>query len=226
MDLAQLAVLVRPPAEGLVKTRLSEELGCAGAASLYHAFVEDTLTLCERVREIGRIEITLWASELGDPTVSDWARRLGAVARRQPEGDLGVRMSVAFEEGHKRYERVVIIGSDVPTLPLWLIVDAFDALERSSIVLGPSNDGGYYAIGATRGVRPVLRGVRWSTSSALQDTLKANPGVRTSMLSPWYDVDNSQDLAILRAHLSTNPRAAPATARCLQALARLTDKAS
>jgi rSAM/selenodomain-associated transferase 1 len=219
MDLAQLVVFVRPPAEGLVKTRLSEELGCAGAASLYRAFVEDVLTLCERVREIGRIEVALWASELEDPAVSDWGRRLGATPRLQPTGDLGARMTAAFGEGHKRYERVVIIGSDVPTLPLRLVVDAFDALDRSSIVLGPSNDGGYYAIGATKAARPRFEGVRWSTPSALSDTLEANPGVRASLLSPWYDVDDSQDLAILRAHLSTSPKAAPATARCLAELA-------
>jgi len=215
MDLAQLAVFVRPPAEGLVKTRLAEELGNAGAAALYRAFVDDTLTLCERVREIGRIELTLWASGLDDPAVAEWGRRLGTVPRLQPDGDLGERMSAAFEEGLRRYERVVIIGSDVPTLPLGLVVDAFDALERSAIVLGPSNDGGYYAIGATNDVRPAFDGVRWSTPSALTDTLEANPGVRVSLLAPWYDVDDAGDLAILRAHLSTNPAAARATARCL-----------
>lgn len=221
MELAQLVVFVRPPAEGLVKTRLSAVFGDAGAVALYRAFVDDVLALCDRVRAIGRIEIALWASSLDDEAVTGWGRRLGTVPRLQPEGDLGERMAAALDEGHRRYERVVIIGSDVPTLPLGLVVAAFDALDRSTLVLGPSNDGGYYAIGATNDTRLSFAGVRWSTPSALVDTLEANPGARARLLSPWYDVDDAQDLAILRAHLSASPKAAPATARCLAELHRL-----
>ena len=43
MELAQLAVFVRPPFPGRVKTRLSSLFGDSGAAALYRAFVEDTL---------------------------------------------------------------------------------------------------------------------------------------------------------------------------------------
>ncbi|UCH29841.1 MAG: TIGR04282 family arsenosugar biosynthesis glycosyltransferase [Myxococcales bacterium] len=219
MELAQLAVFVRPPAEGAVKTRLQSLLGASGAAALYEAFVEDTIALCDRVRAAGRVDVALWADGLEHEQVTRWGRALAAVPRLQPDGDLGVRMATAFDEGLCRYERVVIIGSDAPTLPLELIVAAFNALDHAPLVLGPANDGGYYAIGATHPTRPCFDGVRWSTPYSLSDTLVANSDLDVALLPPWYDIDEPDDLDVLRAHLSVSPRAAPATARCLRNLA-------
>lgn len=219
MELAQLAVFVRPPIAGKVKTRLAGLFGDRGAAELYQAFVEDTLRMCARVRAAGRVDVMLWSSGPEDEIVSEWARRLDVPARLQPEGDLGVKLRAAFDEGLRRYERVVIIGSDAPTLPIGLIGEALASLENASIVLGPANDGGYYAIGASHSVRPSFERVRWSTSDALQDTMTANVHQNVAVLAPWYDIDDPEDLGILRAHLSADPAAAPATARRLAELA-------
>jgi glycosyltransferase A (GT-A) superfamily protein (DUF2064 family) len=110
---------------------------------------------------------------------------------------------------------VVIIGSDAPTLPIELISAAFGSLDTAPIVLGPANDGGYYAVGSSSQVRPSFEGVRWSTDRALDDTVKANAQRQIAITAPWYDIDDSEDLAVLRAHLSVDPAAAPATGRCL-----------
>ncbi|MGB5374325.1 MAG: TIGR04282 family arsenosugar biosynthesis glycosyltransferase [Polyangiales bacterium] len=217
MELAQLAVFVRAPTPGKVKTRLATRFGDAGAARLYQAFAEDTIALCSRVRAAGRVDLALWSDGFDDK-VSDWAKRLGTSARIQPEGDLGVRLAAAFDEGLRKYERVVIIGSDMPTLPIELIGAAFDSLERSPFMLGPAQDGGYYAIGASRRVRPSFEGVRWSTANALADTIQANAARQPSMLPPWYDIDEPEDIAVLRAHLSIDSAAAPATASCIAEL--------
>ncbi len=220
MELAQLAVFVRPPTAGKVKTRLAGLFGDRGAAELYHAFVEDTLRMCSRLRAAGRIDVTLWSAGPEDKIVSDWAGRFDAPARLQPEGDLGVKLGAAFDEGLRCYERVVIIGSDAPTLPIGLIGAALASLEDAPMVLGPANDGGYYAIGASQSVRPSFERVRWSTPDALQDTVTANVKRNVALLAPWYDIDEPEDLDILRAHLSVDPKAAPATARQLAALAQ------
>ena len=220
MGLAQLAVFVRPPKSGTVKTRLATRFGDLGAAQLYRAFAEDTIALCSRVRSAGRVHLELWSDGL-DETVSDWAKRLGTSPRIQPEGDLGVRLAAAFDEGLRGYERVVIIGSDMPTLPIELIGAAFDSLEQSTFMLGPAHDGGYYAIGASRGVRPGFGGVRWSTENAFADTVKANAPREPAVLPPWYDIDEPADLDVLRAHLSIDAAAAPATASCMAELARV-----
>ena len=218
MELAQLAVFVRPPIAGGTKTRLAESLGDQGAADLYEAFVDDTLRLCARIRSKGRVDVVLWCAGVPDDRVTEWATHVETTVRTQPEGDLGVRLGAAFEEGMARHERVVVIGSDAPTLPLDLIVAAFDSLARAPMMLGPSSDGGYYAIGASHGVRPSFEGVRWSTSAAFDDTKKANTGLRVAVTSPWYDIDEPSDLRLLRAHLSVDPSAAPATAMRLSEL--------
>ena len=219
MELAQLAVFVRPPTAGTVKTRLAMRFGDEGAAMLYTAFVEDTVRLCSRVLAAGRVDVAIWSAGPGE-IVSDWAERLGTRPLLQPEGDLGVRLRAAFDEGLRRYERVVVIGSDMPSLPLGLIGAAFDSLEDSNFMLGPAHDGGYYAIGASKGWVPSFEGVRWSTDAAFADTLKANQQVRPRVIPPWYDIDEPEDLAVLRAHISADSTVAPATARCLAELDR------
>jgi rSAM/selenodomain-associated transferase 1 len=220
MELAQLAVFVRPPTVGQVKTRLAALVGEPGAVALYRAFVEDTLGLCLRVRSAGRVDLALWSTRLDDPFVAEWADRLGTPARLQPKGDLGVKLTAAFDEGLRRYQRVVIIGSDAPTFPIELVVAAFDSLEKAPLVLGPANDGGYCTVGASNGLRPSFEGVRWSTTETLQDTVKANADRQLAIIAPWYDIDEPEDLEVLRAHLSVDPAAAPATASCLAELAR------
>jgi rSAM/selenodomain-associated transferase 1 len=220
MELGQLAVFVRPPTAGEVKTRLSALFGERGAAALYQAFVEDTLRLCSRVRAAGRVDVALWSAGPDDDIVSEWANRLGVPARLQPEGDLGVKLGAVFDESLRRYERVLIIGSDAPTLPIDLIGAAFDSLEKTPIVLGPASDGGYYAIGASHSVRPSFERVRWSTVDTFADTMRANAQRQVATIAPWYDIDEPEDLAVLRAHLSVDPAAAPATARYLGELAR------
>ena len=215
MELAQLAVFVRPPVAGSTKTRLAESLGEQGAAELYEAFVDDTLRLCVRIQSAGRVDVALWCAGSPDDRVRAWATRVGASVRSQPEGDLGVRLGAAFEEGLARYERVVIIGSDAPTLPVGLVVAAFDSLTHARMMLGPTGDGGYYAIGASHRVRPSFEGVRWSTPATFADTKKANGALRVAVTSPWYDIDEPRDVHLLRAHLAVNPSAAPATAELL-----------
>lgn len=225
MELAQLAVFLRPPVAGNTKTRLAESLGERGAADLYAAFVDDTLSLCAEIRSRGRVDLAVWCAGVPDDRVATWAARRGFDVRRQPDGDLGVRLDAAFEEGLADHERVVIVGSDAPTLPSDLVLAAFGLLADASMVLGPTSDGGYYAIGAARHAKLNFEGIRWSTAATFDDTKKANAGLRLAVMSPWYDIDEPDDLLLLRAHLSSDPSAAPATARHLSKLTGLTGTA-
>ena len=193
-------------------------LGAQGAADLYEAFVDDTLALCDGLRAAGRIDLAIWYAGAPHPHIRRWADRAGGVARPQPEGDLGVRLTAAFSEGLARYERVVVIGSDAPTLPPRYLVQAFDALADCRLVLGPTSDGGYYAIGASDGTQPRFEGVRWSTRHTFADTQAANAGVPWVETAPWYDVDHPRDLVLLGSHLALDPGAAPCTAKRLAEL--------
>ncbi len=218
MELAQLVVFVRPPDVGTAKTRLGPSLGERGAAELYEAFVEDTVRLCRRIHASGHADVALWYAGPEDARARAWVDAAQGSLHRQPEGDLGDRLTAAFDDGLSSYERVVVIGSDAPTLPVGLVASAFDALEDADLMLGPSRDGGYYAIGASGGRVPSFDGVRWSTPKAFGDTEKANPSAKLAVTSPWYDIDEPRDLELLRTHLSLDPLSAPATA---ERLARL-----
>ena len=176
--------------------------------------------MCSRVRAAGRIDVALWSAGPDNELVSEWADRLGTSARLQPDGDLGVKLSAAFDEGLRRYERVVIIGSDAPP----------SRSSSSALPLTPSK-----ALGSCSAPRmteattpsalrihvgPSFDGVRWSTAHAFADTVKANAQRAVATIAPWYDIDEPEDLAVLRAHLSVDPAAAPATATRLGELGR------
>ena len=140
------------------------------------------------------------------------------------EGDnLGQRLDNAltrcFEIG---YQRAVIMNSDGPTLPLDCLTAAFDGLRNGAdVVLGPSDDGGYYLIGLRRPAPRLLREVRMSTPDVLTDTLRiaAEEGLRVELLPVWYDVDDGESLARLRSELAVAPPdVAPYTSEFLKVL--------
>lgn len=210
-----LLVFGKAPEAGRTKTRLAPALGERGAAILYGAFLDD---LVGRTRSVPAERRELWA-----PRRPGAARKLAArfpdlVLRWQRGEDLGERLADAFlrafDEGA---DRVLIVGSDHPTLPSSHLRSGLDALESADVVLGPTEDGGYYAIGLRRSARlaapDLFVGLPWSTSEVRDRTLcRAEArGLATAELPAWYDVDDLEDLARLRSDLAPGS----ATARTL-----------
>src|SRR5262249_39143450 len=93
---------------------------------------------------------------------------------------------------------------------------AVDLLSRPGpdVVLGPTEDGGYYLIGVRGAHRELFDGVPWSTSEVLEITLRraANAGLEAACLPSWFDVDTAEDLERLRATLANAPATAIETA--------------
>jgi glycosyltransferase A (GT-A) superfamily protein (DUF2064 family) len=100
------------------------------------------------------------------------------------------------------------MNSDGPTLPVEFLRQAFASLddEQVDVVLGPSEDGGYYLVGLQRRCA-ALFDVEMSTSRVLEHTLAQARalGMRAVCLSPWYDVDTVADLHRMAAELRTLP---------------------
>jgi rSAM/selenodomain-associated transferase 1 len=119
----------------------------------------------------------------------------------QSDGDLGSRMNNAFKDLFARgYESAIIVGADLPTLPLSHLSAAFSALGRKSVVLGPCPDGGYYLIGLSAPRPELFEGIAWSTNQALGQTMARinRLGLEMRRLTPWYDVDTVDVLRQLR----------------------------
>ena len=199
-DRERLVVLARAPHLGRVKTRLTPPLTRQQALELHLAFVEDTLERLARFRRPG-LERWLYLSE-PSPEHLDVAPTWSSAL--QTGDDLGARMEdvfrQAFEDGR---ERVVIVGSDSPTLPLDYLDQAYAALAAHDAVLGPAEDGGYYLVGSSRFIPELLRGITWGSSRVLEQSTEAlsRAGRSFHLLPSWYDVDTAEDLSRLQKEL-------------------------
>ena len=117
----------------------------------------------------------------------------------QQGGHLGERMKNAFIEAlAMNFKRVVLIGSDIPNLPLEFIEEAFISLEKKDVVIGPSVDGGYYLIGfRDKKFYPrAFKGIPWSTERVFEETMKVfeHAGLTVHTLKTLRDIDTIQDL--------------------------------
>ncbi|MBI4531153.1 MAG: TIGR04282 family arsenosugar biosynthesis glycosyltransferase, partial [Candidatus Latescibacteria bacterium] len=184
---------------GQVKTRLHSELGPEGATDLYRAFLLDLFCVCRRVHCEQRVIV--YSPEGGSELVKEID---GFTVRTQVGWDLGERLEEAFNWAFFcKAERVIVIGSDSPSLPESYVENAFSLLQDKEAVLGPSWDGGYYLIGMTRHRPDVFRGINWSTDRVFEQTLDRikDLGMSLGLLPPWYDIDWPEDLRFFVSHL-------------------------
>ena len=139
----------------------------------------------------------LWAA--GDPEHPELAALAAEFAmpvHAQDAGNLGDRMGAALSSGLERANMVLLIGSDCVTLEPDHFEQAFDALATGAdLVLGPSEDGGYYLIGARRIDATVFEGVGWGGEQAFAQThhnAKAC-GYALAVIATGWDVDTQED---------------------------------
>jgi rSAM/selenodomain-associated transferase 1 len=200
-----LVVVAKRPAPGHTKTRLTPPLTPMQAALLYECFLRDTLDLVRSVP--GARPVIAYLPAQARPYFAQLAPDFELVVQKGE--DLGTRLENAFTYFFRAgYRQVAIMNSDGPSLPATWLRQAFHELARGAdVVLGPCDDGGYYLIGLRRPAPRLLREVRMSTSHVLTDTLAlaAVEGLRVELLPTWYDVDDAQDLARLKAELDQVP---------------------
>ncbi len=199
-----IVLFVKYPEKGVVKTRLVPDLGEDDALGLYRCFVSDTLdNLTTGSRPV---RISFYPPDR-ERLIGEWLGDYPSFPQRGD--DLGERMMSTFlhffSEG---FSRVVILGSDIPDLPMTVIEEAFDSLGDHDAVIGPASDGGYYLLGLTReGFRPDLfRGMPWGTAAVFGLTMEVfrREGIMVHSLPEWRDVDTPDDLRALweRAHVN------------------------
>jgi rSAM/selenodomain-associated transferase 1 len=211
-----LCILAKAPRAGEAKTRLAPAVGAAGAATLAGAFFEDTVALA-RSLPWTRVAVAV----AGD--AASLALTADVEVWSQGGGDLGERMERALLRALAIGERVLLIGSDSPGLPLAHLESARAALSSHDAVLGPADDGGFYLVGLDRCEPGLLSGLPWSRSDTLRHTeARLREAGRTVAHSPvWFDVDEPTDLLRLSRLMARGEVDAPATARALASLGLL-----
>jgi rSAM/selenodomain-associated transferase 1 len=201
-----LGVFAKEPRPGQVKTRLAAETSADWAAKVAAAFLQDLL---DRLTTVAATRVLAFTPASARTFFAELIRDRFLLTA-QSEGDLGQRMAAFFaQQLATGAERVVLLGTDSPTVPLRLIEQAFDELERADVVIGPATDGGYYLLGCTGRVPPIFRGIAWGGSRVLLDTIALldEGASRVAVLPPWYDVDTLSDWWALRGHLAALRRA-------------------
>ena len=203
-----LVVMARSPAAGTApKTRLADAVRDErDRRRLYAAFLQDTIAACRTIEGTAlRVAHTPDGGTRGLEEVGVKADEL----LPQRGADLGARERHVFEDLFAAgYQKVVMVGSDLPTLPTGHIRQAIAETAAGTVVLGPSDDGGYYLI-ALKAPEPgaavpdLFSNIRWSTSLAFDDTCAAvdREGLRVARAPQWYDVDDATGLERLRTEL-------------------------
>jgi rSAM/selenodomain-associated transferase 1 len=206
MNKAAIAILSKAPKPGVAKTRLCPPLSPESAAELSKCFLEDTILLASTVPGAD----TFIAYTPSDCTED--MQQFAGVNRLicQPEGDLGHRQACCIQNLFNRgYSAVLLVRVDCPTLPPDNITRAVRILvseHRSTIVLGPSVDGGYYLLGVTRPEPELFRNIVWSTPLIARQLIqRANMlHIPVTVLPQWHDVDTINDLMNLRNEISSD----------------------
>ena len=185
---------------GAVKTRLAPELGAERAAAFYEAMLLDVL---EQHAGASDCELALWFTP---DESADWFAKHAPPRYRllQQRGrDLAERMRALFQShAAEGFDRIVLRGTDSPTLPAARVAQAFAALEHAPLVLCPDRDGGYNLIGQSA-PHDSLFELELSRASVLAATLTRarELGLRAELLPAHHDVDTWADVARLGAEL-------------------------
>lgn len=192
--------MAKAPIPGTVKTRLVPPLTEAQAVELYGALLLDQL---EHLCGLEDVEFYLaYTPDEAAPLMKSLAFDRFHCFAQQGE-DLGARMRQVFDELWRRgHRQVVLIGSDLPPVPLNTFGQAFAELATAEkrVVFGPSRDGGYYLIGMNRPTPELFSAMSWSHDQVLaQATDKLVPmGIKFSLLPVSFDVDTAADIDRLR----------------------------
>jgi hypothetical protein len=183
-----LIVFVKNSILGKVKTRLAKTIGDVGAYKIY----AELFSITEEASQKIEVDRHIYFSDVIIP--SKWEKDQKFV---QYGEDLGARMKNAFQHGFENnYDRIILIGSDLPTISEKIIAEGFKRLETNDAVFGPAEDGGYYLIGLSKMNNAIFEKKPWSQSTLLTVTLQELSEQKTtvSLLDTLNDIDTFEDL--------------------------------
>ncbi len=208
---AVINIFAKSPIPGTVKTRMRPPLSVEECLELYLALVRHTV---EVVRSLDSPDIEKFVFLTGSPEdASRYAMELGISEdvriEIQSDGDLGNRMIHALEKQFRDgFLKVLFIGTDSPLLKAEDLEAAIEELTEHPVVIGPTEDGGYYLIGFSACLPSILRGIEWGSPLVYLQTLELleRHGLPWKRLKEGFDVDNFEDLTRLHTLIQAQLR--------------------
>src|SRR6266436_2808530 len=201
-----LALMAKVPFAGAVKTRLTPPLSPEEAATLSTCFLRDMTTNVLGLNGSGTEAVVLYTPADAEAFLHGLLPDGFKLVAQRGE-TLGERLiNAATDLLSTGFESVCLINSDSPTLPGQILKTAASLLaqDRDQVVLGPSEDGGYYLVGLKHPHQELFERITWSTAHVFAHTIEraADINLPVELLPTWYDVDDAATLRLLCEELS------------------------
>ena len=194
-----------------MKTRLTQSLPVQAVTAFYRCLLDDTLALA---RSLGNVEVAIMCPESDVNELAQLAGNGVSVVAQKGEGLAAGLTSVFAHFAEDPQRRTIAFNSDSPHLPRYVLEGAFTTLAEHDVVVGPTDDGGYYLVGAKASHPTLFAADGMGTNSALETLLSRARalGLSIGFADPFYDIDVADDLTRLAAELRLAPERAPRTA--------------
>ena len=192
---------------GRCKTRLSKDIGKSNSAKVQRMMTKHTISVAKSLQKNKLIDISIAISGLGRKNCRRWSKELGIKRfNAQGKGCLGEKMKRQIIINKKFCTRhmiknIIFIGTDLPDLCHQDLLNTLIELQQNDLILGPSNDGGYWLIGLSEKIMsshiylPFIN-IKWGTENVLQSTIDnfSSTKLKYKFLEKKIDIDTIIDI--------------------------------
>ena len=192
------------------KSRLTKDIGALKASKIQEKLTNHTIQVAKKIQNEGLADIKVAIDGIGINAAKKWANtnKINTVTTQGP-GNLGTKMKRQFLNTHiekknlpKIPNSILLIGTDLPSISHFELIQAINVLNHKDMVLGPSNDGGYWLIGLSKKLLTPFciwpfSGINWGTNQVLQETIRLAilNQINYQLLQTKNDLDNISDLS-------------------------------
>lgn len=195
-----LIIFTRIPEAGKTKTRLQSKLYKEECANLHKCFLKDIYDIFVNLNDI---DIIICHTEEGDLNILKNIFYKENLYIKQYGNNLNEKMYNAIKEVLSlKYDKCVLIGTDIPEINEDDIISAFNLLNNNDFVFGASYDGGYYLVGMKEANDIIFK----SGSGNLKDIInivEAN-NLKYRLTNKKHDIDDYEDLIDLSKRININ----------------------
>ncbi|MDP1816099.1 MAG: TIGR04282 family arsenosugar biosynthesis glycosyltransferase [Leadbetterella sp.] len=194
-----LLIFIKNPELGKVKTRLAATMGDGKALEVFKKLL---INIHDKSLEVSADKLLFYSSFVDQ--IDIWENDIFLKNLQNQSLDLGQRMLSAFEKAKEMgYSKALIVGSDIYEVSTEILNQGFEYLENSETVLGPSHDGGYYAIGfnfekinSDTFLQNIFLNKTWSHENVAQEALEVidSFSYACNFLPTLSDIDTEDDL--------------------------------
>jgi len=192
---------------GRCKTRLSKDIGKINSAKVQNVMTKHTISVAKSLQKNNLIDISIAISGLGKKNCRRWSKELGVEKfNLQGKGCLGEKMKRQIIINKKfctqnKIKNIIFIGTDLPDLCHQDLLHTIKELKQNDLILGPSNDGGYWLIGLSEKIMskhlylPFIN-IKWGTENVLKNTIDnfASIKLKYEFLDKKIDIDTIFDI--------------------------------